>query len=314
MTRFSRAALLAGSGALAVAPRLVRAQTLEKIRLCGVPTDDLTPVFYAIKNGWYQRAGLNVEFTPINSGSASTAAVIAGAYDIGKGSLIASLVAHLRGIPITIVGNTSVWNSKAPFTLLLVAADSSIRSGADCNGKIVVTAGLNDLASLSVNVWVDKNGGDAKSLKFIESPNSAIAPTLVEHRADIGSMNEPQLSAAIAGGKLRVLGDGNSAIGDHWVFGVFFARPEWAAAHAEPLKTWVRVTYEAAAYTNAHKAETVPMMAEITKIPPAIFEKMARVDGAVSSDPNLIQPPIEVAAKYKFIPRSFPAKELYFGS
>ena len=56
------------------------------------------------------------------------------------------------------------------------------------------------------------------------------------------------------------------------------------------------------------------MMAEITKIAPAIFEKMVRVDGATSGDPGLIQPAIDVAAKYKFIARTFPAKELYFGT
>lgn len=314
MPRLSRAALLACGSALVLTPRLAGSQTLEQIRICGVPTDDFTHVFYAIRNGLYRRAGLDVAFTPINSGSASTAAVIGGAYEIGKGSLIATLAAHLKGIPITIVANEAIWNSKLPYTLLLVAADSPIRTGADCNGKVLATAGLNDLASLGAYVWVDKNGGDSKSLRGIEVPNSTIAATLIEHRADVGSLNEPQLSAAIAGGKLRVLGDGNSAIGDHWVFGICFARPDWAGAHAEQVKTFARVTYEAATYTNAHKAETVPMMAEITKISPAIFEKMVRVDGATSGDPALIQPAIDVAAKYKFITRSFPAKELYFGA
>lgn len=314
MSRLSRAALLAGGSGLVLTPRLAGSQTLEQIRICGVPTDDFTHVFYAIRNGLYRKAGLDVGFTPINSGSASTAAVIGGAYEIGKGSLIATLVAHLRGIPITIVANEAIWSSKAPYTLLLVAADSPLRTGADCNGKVLATAGLNDLASLAANVWVDKNGGDSKTLKAIEVPNSAIAATLVDHRADIGSLNEPQLSAALAGGKLRVLGDGNSAIADHWVFGITFSRPDWATAHADSVRTFARVTYEAAAYTNAHKAETVPMMAEITKIAPAIFEKMVRVDGATSGDPGLIQPAIDVAAKYKFISRPFPAKELYFGT
>jgi NitT/TauT family transport system substrate-binding protein len=310
--RPARAAWLAAGGAVLLAPGLVRAQAAQKVRLCGVPTDDLTPFFYAQRNGWYQRAGIDIEFVPTASGSAATAAVIAGAYELGKGSLIASLVAHLRGIPLTVVGNVSVWDPKTPFTLLLTAADSSLHGGADCNGKVAATAGLNDLAQLAANVWVDKNGGDSKSVKWVEVPNSAQAATLLEHRTDFGSLNEPQLSAALESGKLRVLGDGNSAISEHFVFGLFFAQPDWAAKHADLVKTFVRVTYEAAAYTNAHKAETAPMIAEITKIAPAIVQKMARVAGATSSDPNLIQPAIEVAAKYKYIPRSFPAKEIYF--
>jgi hypothetical protein len=53
------------------------------------------------------------------------------------------------------------------------------------------------------------------------------------------------------------------------------------------------------------------MMAEITKIPLPVIQKMARVDSATSAEADLIQPLIDVAAKYKQLPRAFPAKELF---
>jgi hypothetical protein len=74
------------------------------------------------------------------------------------------------------------------------------------------------------------------------------------------------------------------------------------------------VTYAATAYTNAHHAETAQMMSDVTKIPVAIFTKMARTNGATSGDPALIQPAINAAAKYGYITRAFPAKEAYFGT
>jgi len=84
--------MLAASGsALALWPSILRAQTLDKVRLAGVATDDLTPVYYAIKAGLYQKAGLDVEVVPTSSGTAATEAVVGGAYELGKGSLIASL-------------------------------------------------------------------------------------------------------------------------------------------------------------------------------------------------------------------------------
>jgi hypothetical protein len=79
------------------------------------------------------------------------------------------------------------------------------------------------------------------------------------------------------------------------------------------VKAFSRVTYQAAAYTNTHHAETATMMSEITKIPLAVFTKMARVESATSGDAELIQPLIDAAAKYKQIPRAFPAAELYLG-
>ena len=124
-------------------------------------------------------------------------------------------------------------------------------------------------------------------------------------------MNEPQLSASLASGKTRVLAHVYDAIAPFFVGTVFFAQPDWAAKHLDVIRRWVRVTYEAAAYTNGHHAETAPMMADVTKIPLAVVQKMTRVAAATTSDPSLIQAAIDTAAKYKNIPRPFPAKEAY---
>ena len=314
MQTITRAQALAGAAALVAAPRFAGAQGLEKIRLAGVPTDDLTSVYYAIKTGMYAKAGLDVEVVPTSSGTIATTAVIAGTYEIGKGSAIASLVAHLRDLPLVVISNGSLWDPKVPYNLGLVAADSTIKTGADLNGKVGATSALNDLNQLAISAWVDKNGGDSKTMKWVEIPNSASGASLAEHRVDVCALQEPVLSAELAAGKVRVLGPVYSAISDHFVFGVFFCNKDWAAKHSDAIKRWVRTTYDATAYTNAHHAETVAMMSDITKIPAPIISKMARVDNATqaTSDPSLLQPLIEAAAKYKFIPRSFPAKEAYF--
>jgi NitT/TauT family transport system substrate-binding protein len=311
--QLSRSQMLAGSAAtVALWPSILRAQTLEKIRIAGVATDDFTPLFYAIKNGLYQKAGLDVEIVPTSTGTVATEAVIGGAYEMGKGSLIASLVAHLKGLPLTIVGNGAVWDPKSPFSLMVAAADSPVKSGADLNGKTLSTAALNDLNQLAMRVWIDKTGGDSKTVKWIELPNSAAGAALADHRVEATCLNEPQLSAAIESGKVRALAPCYSAISEHFVFTAYFAQPDWAAKHADAIKKLLRVTYEAAGYTNSHHAETAAMMADITKIPVATITKMARVNGSTSGDPALIQPAIDMAAKYNNIARSFPAKEAYF--
>jgi NitT/TauT family transport system substrate-binding protein len=315
MHTISRARALAAAAALAAAPRVVRAQTLEKVRFAGVPTDDMTSIIYALKNGMYQKAGIDLELVSTSSGSVATTAVVAGTYEMGKGSLIASLVAHLRGLPLVVVGNASVWNPKVLFNAAVVAADSPYKTGADFNGKTAAAAGLNDLNQLVIEAWVDKNGGDSKSMKWVEIPNSAAGTAVAEHRVDVCALQEPQLSAELATGKVRVLAPVYSAISDHFVFGAYFANKEWAEKHADLAKRWLRVTWDAATYTNAHHAETVAMMADYTKIPPAIIAKMARLEATTqaTSDPALMQPLIDAAAKYKFITRSFPAKELFGG-
>jgi ABC-type nitrate/sulfonate/bicarbonate transport system substrate-binding protein len=113
---------------------------------------------------------------------------------------------------------------------------------------------------------------------------------------------------------VRALAPVYNSVSEHFVFGVFFANKPWADKNSDALKRWIKTTFDAAAYTNTHHAETVQMMSDLTKIPPAIYAKMARVQAATqaTSDPALMQPLIDAAAKYKMISRDFPAKELMF--
>ena len=94
----------------------------------------------------------------------------------------------------------------------------------------------------------------------------------------------------------------------------YVANADWAAKHADALRRWVRVTLEAGAYTNGHHAQTAQLVADNTKIPLAIIERVARVQAATpaTADPSFLQPLIDVAYKYGNIPRTFPAKEMWF--
>jgi NitT/TauT family transport system substrate-binding protein len=313
--RFSppRSRILAGIAAtFAALPRAASAQMLVPIRLAGVPTDDMTPVFYAIKSGLYKRAGLDVEVIPTSSGAVATEAVVAGTYEMGKGSLIASLLAHLKGLPLTIVGNGNVYNPKAPNTLMVVPADSAVKTGADLNGMTLAGNAVGDFNTLAMDAWIDATGGDSKTIKWVEIPNSAAGAALAQHRIAAAILQEPELSATLETEKVRILAPAYSAISDRFAITVYFARPDWVEKNTDSIKKWARVTYEAAAYTNAHRAETAAMMADATKIPLETILKVTRATAATSGDPSLIQPCIDLAAKYKYIPHAFTAKDVYF--
>jgi NitT/TauT family transport system substrate-binding protein len=297
----------------AVGGRPARAQSSpDRLRVGGVPTDDMTPLFWGVKSGMYQREGLDVEIVPTSSGTAATTAVVSGAYEAGKSSLLSIMAAFLRELPIAIVAPGAVWNPKVPFALMLVAADTPYKTGADLNGKTLGVPALNDLNTLVMSAWVDKNGGDSKTLKFVEIPNSVGSAALIDHRIDACVMQDPQLAEATETRKVRVLGPAYSAVSTNFMFGGYFANTDWASKHPETVKKFAQITGAAAAYAKTHPAQTATMMAEATKIPLAVFSSMARVQSATKLDPALVQPLIDVAAKYKQIPHAFPAAELFY--
>ena len=67
---------------------------------------------------------------------------------------------------------------------------------------------------------------------------------------------------------------------------------------------------DAATYTNAHHQQTVDLLAKYTGATTETIARMRRVPVATTVDPKLIQPTIDVCAKYKVIPATFDAREM----
>jgi NitT/TauT family transport system substrate-binding protein len=305
-------AIVSLAACIAAGPQIVGAQERQKLRFCGVPTDDLTPIFWGIKNGTYAKIGLDVEFVPMASGTTATQAVIAGTYELGKGSSVAALIAHLKGIPVVIVGNGILWEQSNKWSLGLVRKDEPWKTGADLNNKTIAGTALGDLLTLGIRGWVDQNGGDSKTIKWVEIPNSIAGEALIAGRIDVCQLMEPQLHAALATGKVRIFAPFLDSIAPYYALTIYMARPDWANANRATVDRWVKTTYELAQFTNSHPAETIELTAATLKMPVEIFKTMTRVHAATTSDPNLTQPVINMAAKYGSLERAFPAKEVYF--
>jgi hypothetical protein len=47
----------------------------------------------------------------------------------------------------------------------MVPKDSTARTGADLNGQIVAINGLKDLTQFTTAAWIDKNGGDVRTVR-----------------------------------------------------------------------------------------------------------------------------------------------------
>lgn len=282
------------------------------LRLGTTMSDDLTPVLYAVRTGMFKKAGIDVQMTVLANGSAVAAAIAGGALDIGKASLVSLMNAHVRGVPIVLVAAGAMYNAKSPYAELVMPPDANFKSGKDLEGKTVAVPAIGDFNTLVTSMWVDQNGGDSKTLKFVELPNTAQTAALAEHRVDAAVIQQPDLAQALESGKVKRLGLAYSSIGPAFMFAGWFSMNDWAAKNASLVRTFAKIAGEAAAYTNAHHAETAPMLAEATKIPLPVIEKMPRVDTATILDAANMQPIIDASAKYKLLPKAFPAKEMIF--
>jgi NitT/TauT family transport system substrate-binding protein len=303
-----RTALALGSAFLA-APLAVSAQALTKLTLGAVGEESVTPALWGVQGGIFRRDGLDVDVQSASSGTAIAAGVAGNAYQIGKSSLVSVITAHAKGLPFVFVAGGSLYDTKFPYSVLTVKADSPLKNAADLNGKTLAVPALSDLTTFATKAWVDSHGGDSNTLKLLEMPFAQIADALAAGRVDAGFIADPILGQAIDAKKVRIFAHAFDAVATQFMVTGWFVTADYAAKNHDVLEKFSRGMQEASKYIMSHPADAVSVLSKFSKIDPDVIAKTHRI-GYASLEPKLIQPVIDICAKYKAIPASFDAKEL----
>lgn len=299
------------AGAAAASPGEARADDIIAIHGASAADDDVTPVLYADRAGWFRDAGMSVHVDRLNNGTAVAAAIAGGAVDIGKVSMLAIILAHARGLPLTIIAAGSLSTPAVNNSGLLVPKDSPVRAARDLSGKIVSVGALNDMQALSTQTWIDKNGGNSKAVLFVEEPGPAVGVALDTNRIAAGTAVNPTLMQLLATGKYRSIGRPIQSISDRLMISAWASSVEWATKNAATVRSFSQIVLRAGAYANTHHDQTVDLIAAFSGIDPATVRTMARAAFTDKLEPSVIQPLIDVAAKYGTIKQRFPATELF---
>jgi NitT/TauT family transport system substrate-binding protein len=297
MKTFVALALLAVAVALPTAAP-AQSQVPVALSIATNPIDSGAEVFYASDLGLFAKAGLNVQIQPGQNGSAIAAAVAANAVDIGYADIGALAKAHSRGIDFSIIAPAAMWDSRAPVNALMVAKNSTVRSAKDLNGKTIAVPGLGTNAEFAVHAWLDANGADVSTVKFIELSYAAMPAALEAGRIDAAHVAEPFI--AVAKEHARVLASADDALGKEYLRTVWFARSSWAKAHPDLVARFSAVIRQTALWANDKRnhGKSAAILVLHTKIDPAVVATMTRVRYGESLDPGLLQPEIDSNAKY----------------
>lgn len=304
--------------ALALAPSILSAPSVvlsqgspATIRYFSSASDDQLPVLYAQKAGLFQEAGLNLVAERAPSGAAVAQAVVGGAVDIGKGSLSSLIAAHVRGIPFELIAPAAIHREESSInSAIVVAVNSPLHAPLDLQGKVVASTAIGDIGYLGTRAMIDGLGGDSSTMRWVELPTSAVAAAIEQGRIDAGITVEPYMSKDLATGKLRILVDPLNGYRRPILEGAYFAMHDYIAAHRDTVARFVRVLQQAATYTNAHTAETLPLFIAYSGMDAETATKMRHAVIATTFDASDIQPVVDMAAKYKVIPHGFDAREM----
>lgn len=301
--------LLLGGAAFGIVSAPIRSQTKPTIRIAITPVENSAQPYFANDMGFFARAGLDADIQALQNSPAIAAAIASGTVDVGSLNVDALATAHAKGVPLTIIAPASEHLYQGHTNMLVVAASSPIVRAKDLGGKIIAVSALHSLSQTAPCVWIDQNGGDSTTAKFVEVPFPTMPAALDAGRVDAGSMAEPFVS--IGRKNERILADCFDAIAKRFLIVAWVATQQWAKDHPDLVNRFGAVMRDAAVWANRNREKSGEILAKYAKIDPSVIGTMARAHYAEELAPAFIQPLIDASAKYNGY-KAFPASELIY--
>jgi NitT/TauT family transport system substrate-binding protein len=273
--------------------------------------DNFGEPLYANDGGFFQRYGIDVDLTILSGGGALTSALAGSALDVTISNVGSLAQAHFRGMPISVIAGGAIYSADAPpTTAVLVLKNSTVREAKDLIGKTVSMSTLHDMDQAAVMTWFDKNGVNPSLVNFIEMPL----------RDQMSALNAGHVDATLTSGlwtnaalqdNARVLAKPYDVLGRRVQTEAWAARNDWLDANKALAKRLVSAIHDTAVWANHNRPATAAILEKYSKMSPETMAKLTRPTYAEHLDPALFQPAIDAAARYGFIPRRFPATDLF---
>lgn len=302
-----RSFLAAGLAAFSV-PAVAAEAPPTSIRVAGTFNQD-AGTLWGVQNGIFQKEGLNLELQRFRSEAAIAAGLLDGSIDIGRSSLASLITEHAKGTPFVLESVASVYDAAQPTTAFVVAANSSIVSPHQLTRKTIATSTLGDFFNLASWAWIGENGGDPRSVTFLELPVALHADAVVSGRVDGALLGEPLLHEVAPLQSLRIIGYPFNAIAPRFGMTYYFCTQDYAARNKEALTRFRRAFADACSYALTHKSQMIPVLAKYLHLSQEVVAHMP-FDLASGIEPAMIQPVIDFAAGYRFIPKALDAANM----
>ena len=291
-------------------PRTAFAQKTPALRVAISTDDAAAEPMYAQELGYFKAAGLDIDLQVLANGGEILSSIASGALDIGSANLLSAVAAFKKGMPLRIVAPASVYDGSVPQVALVVPTAAPIRRAKDLEGKTIATNPIRGISSISVEMWMKKNGADPLAIKWVEMPRGAMAPALQQGHIDAATMTEPFI--AINKATTRILAAPYSAVSPRFLTVVFSATDQWSQANPELVRSFAAVMKRTAAWANANQAASGAYLAARAKMDPALVGAMTRVRYEENLTAAEVQPCIDLAAAAKLIDAPFPAQEMIY--
>lgn len=302
---------------LLAAPGAALAQT--KLRLAGLKTITLIPLYYAERSGLFKQEGLEVEFIVLGTGPAVASAITSGSAEIGYTASIPVIFARANNQPFKIF-TTLTQETGAPdggWVWLVASEKSGAKSLADLRGKTIMYNAAASLCELEYRDHLAKAGVPWDSVKKIVVPFPQMQAALELGNADSACIIEPFYTSMRVSPNIKAQRLAQGMLADldpkkGVALDVLFVREDWGQKNMDTLKRFHRALGKSIAQIQQDPSIRKRMMVEEFKLSPAVSSLMKSDLTFTDFNPRLdmISPIIEGMTRHGMLKTPVKAEDL----
>lgn len=275
-----------------------------KLRVSIIPINDVTPLFSAIKQGYFAEEGLTIDTSPSAGGATGIPGLIAGSFDIVYGNVVSMLLAAQQGIDIRVVApGTKIETAENDTSALVVRADSGIKTGKDLEGKTVGVNTRNNVIWLYARAWIKATGGDPDKVTYKEIPHPQMEDALRQKQVDAGYMVIPYVALATAKPEFVSIGHPYSTVQLGVDVGQYLTTSKFLKEHPETAEKFVRALRRGIEWYNANrgKPELLEIVSGFTRINVDLLSKIKMSPSPMKTDPSQIEKTMKLMIENKLL-------------
>jgi NitT/TauT family transport system substrate-binding protein len=288
------------SAASTAAPTATLAPTPKPIRTLKVgylPLTDFLGMYAAIEQDYLADEGLKLELQAMAGGATIIPAIVGGSLDFGISNYVSVIVANGQGIKIKAFSDSAYGTKASPPFSIIVKNGSPIKTAKDLNGKKVAVNTRNGIVHVGVMEWIDRNGGDAKSVQYVELPFPQMPPAITSGAVDAAAPTEPFVTVATAA-DATVLSNYLTDLRDPCAISGFISTDDWIAKNRDAAAAFHRANTKGMDFVAKNETVARGYAAKYANLDPALAAKIKLASLRSTPVPEAVQFWVDMAKKW----------------
>jgi len=310
-------ALLAACGPAATAPTAVPpsatatpAPTPKPIRTLKVgyiPLTDFLGMYAAIEQGYMTDEGLRLELQAMSGGAAIIPAIVGGSLDFGISNYVSVIVANGQGIKIKAFSDSAYGTKASPPFSIIVKKGGTIKAAKDLNGKKVAVNTRNNIVHVGVMEWLERNGGDPKTVQFVELPFPQMPPAISQGQVEAAAPTEPFVTVATSQ-DAEVFSNYLTDLRDPVAIAGFISTEDWINKNKDAAAAFHRANSKGMDWVSKNETKAREYAAKYANLDPALAAKIKLASLRSTPLPEAVQFWIDMSKKWGLLDKSSPLK------